>query len=100
MKWDKNIWTVVLIALIIGYFIGQYKLKKDIWTGIYYSDLDTIEDQTTWRVSPPLYSLDECQKWINWIAKKNSNWDYSCSQGCKFTRDYLGETMICRNKNK
>lgn len=83
------------VVFTIGFVIGQQMLKRDIWTGIYYSDKEKIEDQRTWVISPPLYSLEECRKWINVVRKSGENYDYQCGQGCRFTTDY-GDKTICR----
>lgn len=86
-------------AFILGLVLGQQWLKRDIWTGFYYPDKEKIEDQRTWIVSPPLYSLEECRKWVNVVHKSGENYDYQCGQGCRFTTDY-GETMICRTDSR
>jgi len=75
-------------------------LKRNLWTGIYYPDLSKIEDQRTWVVSPPLYSLSECQEWVKTKHKQGENYDYSCSQGCKFVIKFSEESMICRSSAK
>lgn len=100
MKENKFLWVLVAIAFLVGLFVGQGMLKRNVWTGIYYPDLDRIDDQRTWIVSPPLYSLDECRRWVNAVHKPGNNYDYSCGQGCRFTTDYIGETMICRTDTK
>lgn len=89
-------WIVILIALLAGFFLGRYFFKKNIWTGFYYPDLDRIDDQRTWILSPPLYSLEECREWVKTIYKPGDNYDYSCGKGCRFTTEYIGETVICR----
>lgn len=85
--------------MFVGYTIGQQLLKRNIWTGFYYPDKERIEDRRTWVISPPLYSLDECRKWVNAEHKVGDNYDYQCGQGCRFTTDY-GETMICRTDTR
>ena len=88
------------LALVAGFILGIIWIKREVWTGFYYSSIDKIDDQRTWIISPPLYSLDECKKWVNAIRKPGDNYDYSCGQGCRFTTDYIGETMICRTDTK
>ena len=78
---------------------GQYLLKRNIWTGIYYPDKERIEDQRTWIISPPLYSLEECRDWVNSLHREGDNYDYQCGQGCRFTTDY-GETTTCRTDSR
>lgn len=91
---------IISISLLSGFFFGQYYVKRNIWTGFYYADKDKVEDQTTWIVNPPLYSLEECQRWVNAVRKPEDNYDYSCGQGCRFTTDYIGETIICRTDTR
>lgn len=92
----KDVWLTIIFSLLIGFFIGQKLLKRNIWTGFYYPDLDRIDDQRTWIISPPLYSLEECREWVNAVHKPEDNYDYSCGQGCRFTTELYGETVICR----
>lgn len=88
-------------ALILGFTLGVIWIKREVWTGFYYPNIDKIDDQRTWIISPPLYSLDECRKWANAVHKSGEdNYDYSCGQGCRFTTDYIGETMICRTDTR
>lgn len=84
------------LALIVGFIAGILWLKRSIWTGFYYSDVNRIDDQRTWIISPPLYSLEECREWVNAVHREGDDYDYSCGQGCRFTTKYIGETMICR----
>ena len=100
MKENKLLWVLVAIAFLVGLFIGQGMLKRNVWTGTYYPDLDRIDDQRTWIVSPPLYSLNECQEWVKAVHKEGDNYDYTCGQGCRFTTELYGETMICRTDTK
>ena len=86
--------SLAVVCLLLGFFFGQYYIKKNIWTGFYYPDKDKIEDQRTRVVSPPLYSLEECQKWVNTVRRSEDNYDYQCGKGCRFTTDY-GDTVIC-----
>lgn len=87
-------------ALVMGFILGMIWIKREVWTGFYYSNIDKIDDQRTWIVSPPLYSLNECRKWVNAIRRPEDNYDYSCGQGCRFTTDHIGETMICRTDTR
>lgn len=96
MKENKFLWVLVAISFLVGLFIGQAMLKRNVWTGFYYSDIDRIDDQRTWIISPPLYSLGECRDWVDAVHKDGDNYDYSCGQGCRFTTKYIGETLICR----
>lgn len=86
------------IFIIIGFGIGQFYFKNEVWTGFYYPDVSTIEDQRTWIISPPIYSLNECREWVNAVHKSGDDYDYNCSQGCRFVKDYGEETVICKNK--
>lgn len=95
MEISKKLWWSLVIAFIAGIFLGQYFLKRNIWTGFYYPDLEKIDDERTWIISPPLYSLKECREWVNKVRKDGDNFDYSCGQGCRFTTRY-GGTHICR----
>lgn len=88
------------IAVVIGVFLGIYFSRNNVWTGFYYSDLDRIDDQRTWIISPPLYSLDECRDWVNTVRKDGDNYDYSCGQGCRFTKKIEGETILCNTDTK
>ncbi len=45
---------LVVISMLLGFFFGQYYIKRNIWTGFYYPDKDKIEDKRTWIVSPPV----------------------------------------------
>lgn len=83
------------IVFALGFVLGQQIVKRDVWTGFYYPDLDRIDDQRTWIISPPLYSLSECRDWVNVIHKEGDNYDYSCGQGCRFTKKIKGETILC-----
>lgn len=87
--------VLIVISLLLGFFFGQYFFRRNIWTGFYYSDKDKIEDQRTWIVSPPLYSLGECQRWVREVRKVGDNYDYQCGTGCRFISDF-GDTVICR----
>lgn len=89
-------WIGIFVVFLVGLLTGIYLIKRNIWTGIYYPNLDKIEDQRTWVLSPPLYSLDKCREWVNIVHKAEDNYDYSCGQGCRFTTELYGETMICR----
>ena len=72
------------------------------WTGFYYPNLDKIQDQATWRLSPPLNSVDECRQWVNAVRHKRGNDDFSCGRNCRFTPEWVsvGETVICETKTK
>lgn len=83
------------VAFTLGFILGENLLKRNVWTGFYYTDIDRIDDQRTWIISPPLYSLNECRNWVKAIHKEGDNYDYSCGQGCKFTTKIEGETIIC-----
>lgn len=96
---DKLIWGIV-ISSILGFLLGKVFFKRNVWTGFYYSDIDRIDDQRTWAISPPLYSLNECQEWVKAVHKSGDNYDYSCGQGCRFTTELYGETMICRTDTR
>ncbi len=91
----NKIVTFLIIALAVGFIAGQYWTKRHIWTGFYYPDKEKIGDQRTWIISPPLYSLDECRRWVNTIHKPEDDYDFQCGQGCRFSTDY-GETTICK----
>jgi len=97
---NTRVFWALLLGGVIGLLVGFYLFKRNIWTGIYYPDLDKIVDQRTWIVSPPLYSLNECQKWVNAVHKTEDNYDYTCGQGCRFTNEMYGETMICRTDTR
>lgn len=99
MKKEHFLYAVSLligIVFTIGFIIGQQMLKRAVWTGFYYPDVARIDDQRTWILSPPLYSLEECRHWVNAVRREGDNYDYSCGQGCRFTTKYIGETMICK----
>jgi hypothetical protein len=100
----KEYYLYIFIFLItflftFGLIFGQYILKRDVWTGFYYPDKKTIKDYRTWIVSPPLYSLEECRRWVNVVRKTEENYDYQCGQGCRFTTKY-GETTTCRTDTR
>lgn len=97
---QNHLWLIILVSLLLGFFIGQKLLKRNIRTGFYYSDLDKIDGQRTWIVSPPLYSLEEYREWVNAVRKSEDNYDYSCGQGCRFTTELYGETVICRTDTR
>jgi len=90
---------IIGFVFAFGFMSGQYLLKRNIWTGIYYPDKERIEDQRTWIISPPLYSLEECRDWVNSLHREGDNYDYQCGQGCRFTTDY-GETTTCRTDSR
>jgi hypothetical protein len=100
MMQKTHLTLIILTALVFGFFAGQFLLKREIWTGFYYPDLEKIDDQRTWIVSPPLYSLKECHGWVKAVYVKGDNYDYSCGQGCRFTKQYSGETVICKTNTK
>ena len=81
---NTPVWLVIVVSLLAGFFIGQELFKRNVWTGIYYPDLDVIDDQRTWVVSPPLYSIEECREWVDVVHRSGDNYDYSCGQGCRF----------------
>lgn len=87
--------VLIVISLLLGFFFGRYYSKRNVWTGFYYPDKDKIEDKRTWVVSPPLYSLEECQRWMDAVRRSGDNYDYQCGKGCRFTTDY-GDTVICK----
>lgn len=91
--------SIIAIAFALGFVFGQQILKRDVWTGFYYPDKEKIEDMRTWIVSPPLYSLDECRRWVNTVHKSGDNYDYQCGQGCRFTTKYR-DTTICKTDTK
>jgi hypothetical protein len=100
MKIDKGYSIPIAItAIIIGFFFGITYLKDNIWTGIYYPDIENMDDSKKWVLSPPLYSLDECRRWVDVIHESTDNSDYSCGRGCRFTTKY-GDTMICKEDSQ
>ncbi len=92
---NKTNIILIITSLLLGFFVGQYYFKRNVWTGFYYPDKDKVEDQRTWIVSPPLYSLGECQRWVKTVHKNGDNYDYQCGVGCRFTTEF-GDTVICR----
>ncbi|HLL61243.1 MAG TPA: hypothetical protein VK338_05980 [Candidatus Nitrosocosmicus sp.] len=100
---NKNLYTVVIFYicfLIIGFYLGQLNLKRNIWTGIYYPDINQIDNQYTWVVSPPLYSLEECRNWVK-IVSKGTQGDYNCSQKCRVIPDAIEKWwIVCKDKEK
>lgn len=96
----KKLYFLIGLALVVGFVLGVLWIKRSIWTGFYYSDIDRIDDQRTWIVSPPVYSVDECRNWVEAVHKEGDNYDYSCGQGCRFTTRLIGETMICRTDSR
>lgn len=100
MRKSTLLLLIIIVAFCIGFLVGQYKTKRDIWTGFYYPDIENIDDQKTWIVSPPLYSLEECRNWVNSVRRSSDNSDYSCGKGCYFTQEYVGENVICRTDSK
>lgn len=91
-----------MVVAVGSFFSGIIYHKRTQWTGFYYPNVDELDvgDRKTWSVSPPLKSLDECQRWVSAVSKPGDNSDYICSQGCHFTTEYIGETVICKNKIK
>ncbi|MFH1766889.1 MAG: hypothetical protein ABH826_02230 [Patescibacteria group bacterium] len=97
----KNMILFLGLFIIVGvsFYLGIYWRGRNQWTGFFYPDADQIEDQRTWILSPPLKSLEECRKWVKSIRTSDDiDSDYNCSQGCRFTTEYIGETVICKNK--
>lgn len=87
---------ILFLGVLLGGLVTGLSFKSSVWTGFYYSDVDRIGDQATWVVSPPLYSLEECRRWVSAVLKQGDNYDYSCVKGCRFTTEYPGETIICK----
>jgi hypothetical protein len=102
MDEKKTVYLLFVVVLIVGsFYFGRYWQKRNQWTGFYYPDVNKIDDQRTWVLSPTLNSLKECQDWVNSVHKASDiNYDYSCSQGCRYTTEYIGETVICKNKTQ
>src|SRR3989344_1016483 len=95
------LFLLLIICSLISFWLGQYETRQDIWTGFYYPDIERIEDQRTWILSPPLYSLNECREWVSAIHRQNDrNYDYSCGRGCYFIKKYESETIICKADSK
>jgi len=84
-----------IVVIVLGMLSGLWWAKRIVWTGFYYSDIDRMEDQQTWTISPPLWSLKQCRDWVNAVHKEGDNYDYECGQGCRFTVE-LGGITICR----
>ena len=96
---NKTNIVLIIASLLLGFFVGQYYFKKNVWTGFYYPDKDKIEDQRTWIVSTPMYSLNECQRRVNTVHKNGDNYDYQCGIGCRFTTEF-GDTVICKTDTR
>ncbi len=99
MKFENLYWLIPL-AFLIGLSLGEKNFKKNVWTGFYYPDMENISDRRTWYLSPPLYSLKECQDWVNSMYKAGDNFTYSCSQGCRVSDEFGPEMVRCVNKLK
>lgn len=91
---------ISLILLVVGFYAGKYWQSNHIWTGIFYPDKEKIDDQTAWRISPPLRSLEECRQWVNSTYQLSDNYDYECGIGCRYDIKYKNETIICRETHK
>lgn len=90
----KNFVWLLVIGFFLGFFAGQFWIKRHTWVSVYYPNRDNLD---YYQLSPPLYSLDECRKWVNSRIKGNTNYDYECGRYCRFELEY-GEIvgpMIC-----
>ena len=96
----KKVFIVIGIGVVVVIAAVFILSGRDTWTGFYYPDLDKIDDQSTWRLSPPLKSLDECRAWVNSVKHGFGDDDYSCGRNCRFTTEYIGETVICETDSK
>ena len=74
---------VVLIAVL---FLSGCSLGSE-WTGFYYSDINRMSDESTWRIQPGLGSLEECRNWVNTVHKPSDNYDYECGYRCRYDKD-------------
>ena len=97
--WNKNYGFGIIGLVIILFIIYKLLGSNDQWTAIYYPDLDRIDDQSSWQISPTLESLDKCREWVNRIAK-GDNWDYTCGKNCRYDPDVPSERIICKEDNK
>jgi len=64
------------------------------WTGFYYSDINKMDNENTWKVQPGLKSLEACREWVNSVRKQGDNYDYECGYDCKYNKN-VGLT-ICK----
>lgn len=54
------------------------------WTAVYYPEIAKIGDSSTWRLSPPLKSIEECRLWIIWAKHGKGSDGYVCGRNCPF----------------
>jgi hypothetical protein len=87
MTWLKsNRLYLSLAAIFLAVFVLSGCGKK-IWTGYYYSNIEKMNDESTWQVKTGLRSLEDCREWIGGIPKYNNNYDYECGYGCRYEKD-------------
>lgn len=76
------------MLIFAGIFLagcGSDRFKS--WTGFYYSDINRMSDEGTWKIQPGFDTLEDCREWVHSIANVDDNYDYECGYGCRYEKD-------------
>ncbi len=75
----------ILLLILLFITLSGCTAKKN-WTGFYYSNINKMEDESTWVIQPGFETLDDCKEWVDDIYDSNDNYDYECGYGCRYNK--------------
>jgi hypothetical protein len=93
IKLRNNISLIyIFLAVVAGMVVGNYLLKKDYWSGVYYPSGNLVGNAI---YSPKFDSKEECIGWaINERGKRPQDSDvplqdlWECNKNCKLESNY------------